>query len=347
MKKLMILTMVAVSGMLTLTGCGKKEEATAEILSMEQIYIQEGVPVKTKTVQEEIFSTMLKYSATLKARSEAMEYARVSDVVQEVNVKVGDYVQKDQVVLTFPKNNQTAQYYQVKANYDLAAQNRQRMEKLYNEGLISKQELDNVVANFEVAKANLDQTNDALQVKAPLSGYITQLNVKPTDNVTTGAPLFTVSNLDQIEAQIWASSKEIGQIKLGQRTTVNWNGRKYEGVISQVSQIMDTGKKAFEVKALFKNPTKGLTSGITADLTLETYRKDQALVIDRKNLINEAGKRFVYVVEQGKAVKREVEIAEGQGVRVEVLSGLKPGDVLIIEGQTMVVDNAKVKIVNS
>lgn len=347
MKKLMILTMVAVSGMLTLTGCGKKEEATAELLSMEQIYIQEGVPVKTRRVEGETFSTSFKYSGTLKARSEAVEYARVADVVQAVDVKVGDYVQKDQMVLTFPKNNQTAQYYQVKANYDLAAQNHQRMEKLYQEGLIAKQELDNVVANFEVAKANLDLTNDALQVKAPLSGYITQLNVKPTDNVTVGAPLFTVSNLDQIEAQIWASSKEIGQIKLGQQVTVDWNGQPYQGVVSQVGQIMDAGQKAFEVKALFNNPAKQLTSGITADLTVETYRKDQVVVIDRKNLVNEAGKRFVYVVDQGKAVKRQVEIAEGQGVRVEVLSGLKPDDVLIIEGQTMVADDVKVKIVNS
>jgi len=221
------------------------------------------------------------------------------------------------------------------------------MERMYQEGVISKQELDSARTNFEVAKANLNTTDDSIRVKAPLSGYITQLNVKPTDNVNSGAPLFTVSNLDQIEAQIWASSKEIGQIKLGQTVTAEWNGRTYQGVISQVSQIMDTGKKAFEVKALFKNPNKELTSGITADLTIETERKNQTVVIDRKNLINESGKYFVYVVEQGKAVKREVEIVEGQGVRVEVLSGLKPGDLLITEGQNMVADDIKVQIVNS
>ncbi|HOJ78866.1 MAG TPA: efflux RND transporter periplasmic adaptor subunit [Bacillota bacterium] len=346
MKKALLVLLIL--SLVPLSGCrlfGKKEETSFK--SMEQIYQEKGVPVKTEEVRAEDFAMVLKYSATLRARSEAVRYSRISDVVQNVYFKVGDYVRENQTVLTFPENNQTTQYHQVKAAYELAATTYKRMERMYQEGVISKQELDSARTNFEVAKANLNTTDDSIRVKAPLSGYITQLNVKPTDNVNSGAPLFTVSNLDQIEAQIWASSKEIGQIKLGQTVTAEWNGRTYQGVISQVSQIMDTGKKAFEVKALFKNPNKELTSGITADLTIETERKNQTVVIDRKNLINESGKYFVYVVEQGKAVKREVEIVEGQGVRVEVLSGLKPGDLLITEGQNMVADDIKVQIVNS
>lgn len=345
MKKMLLVALIL--SLVSLSGClfGQKQETSFK--SMEQIYQEKGVPVKIEEVQVDDFVTVLKYSATLRARSEAVRYSRISDVVQDVHFNVGDYVRENQTVVTFPENNQTTQYHQVKASYELAEATYRRMERLYQEGVISKQELDSARTNFEVAKANLNTTDDAIRVKAPLNGYITQLNVKPTDNVNAGAPLFTVSNLDQIEAQIWASSKEIGQIKLGQPVTLEWNGRTYRGVVSQVSQIMDSGRKAFEVKALFKNPSKELTSGITADLTIETNRKDRAVVIERKNIINEAGKSFVYVVEQGKAVKREVKIAEGQGVRVEVLSGLKPGDVLITEGQTMVADDVKVNIVNS
>ena len=345
MKKTFLVALIL--SLVSLSGClfGQKKETSFK--SMEQIYQEKGVPVKIEEVQVDNFVTVLKYSATLRARSEAVRYSRIADVVQDVRFKVGDYVRENEIVVTFPENNQTTQYYQVKASYQLAEATYRRMERLYQEGVISKQELDSARTNFEVAKANLNTTDDAIRVKAPLSGYITQLNVKPTDNVNQGAPLFTVSNLDQIEAQIWASSKEISQIKLGQPVTLEWNGRTYQGVVSQVSQIMDSNRKAFEVKALFKNPSKELTSGITADLTIETNRKDRAVVIERKNIINEAGKSFVYVVEQGKAVKREVKIAEGQGVRVEVLSGLKPGDVLITEGQTMVTDDVKVNIVNS
>jgi RND family efflux transporter MFP subunit len=184
-------------------------------------------------------------------------------------------------------------------------------------------------------------------VKAPLSGYITQLNVKPTDNVSPGFPLFTVSNLDLIEAQIWASSKEADQIKVGQKVTLEWDGKLIEGSVIQVNQIMDVTRKAFEVKALFKNPDKVLTSGITADISIRTYNNAQAVVVSRKNLIEEDGKRFVYVVSNGKAVKREIMTGKEQGALIEVKAGLKPGEFIITEGNKMVEDQIKVKIINS
>ena len=181
MMKKMIVGLMIIS-LIIFSGCGYKKKNVA-LQSMEQIHKATGVPVKTQVVKIRKFSTMLKYSATVQARSEAVKYSRVADVVQQVFFKVGDYVRKNQVVVTFPKNNQTTQYYQLKAAYDLAGQTYRRMANLYQEGVVSKQELDNTQTNFEVAKANLNTTEDSLKVKAPLSGYITQLNVKPTDNV--------------------------------------------------------------------------------------------------------------------------------------------------------------------
>lgn len=348
-KKMVALTVV---GVLIIAGLsvgfkhlgGKSETQTK---SMEQIYQESGIPVKVRQIVNEPFTSVLKYSAVLQARSEAVRYSRVSDVVQEVLFKVGDYVRENQTVIIFPKNNQSTQYYQLKAAYDLAEQTYNRMTKLYQQGVISKQELDNARTNYEIAKANLSITDDSLRVKAPLSGYITQLNVKPTDNVSVGEPLFTVSNLDQIEAQLWASSQEIEQIKLGQKVILNWNGTPIEGSVSQVSRIMDGTKKAFEVKAIFENKNMLLTSGITADLTVETYRNNQAVKVQRKDLVTENGKHFVYVVDNGIAVKREVTIGMEQGTFVEITSGLQPGELLITEGNKMVADNSKVKIVKS
>lgn len=345
MKKAFLIILILSS--VSLTGCifGGKQETTFK--SMEQLHRDNGIPVKIEEVRTGGFETGLNYSATLRARSEAVGYARIKDVVQDVNFKVGDYVRENQTVVTFPENNQTTQYYQLKANYELAKATYGRMERMYQEGVISKQELDSSRTNFEVTQANLNATDDALRVKAPLSGYITQLNVKPTDNVNPGTPLFTVSNLDLIEAEIWASSKEIDQIKVGQSVILDWAGKTVSGSIIQVSQIMDSSKKAFEVRALFENPAKILTSGVTADVAIQTYNNDHAVVVRRKNLVNEDGRRFVYVVNNGKAIKREISVGREQGVLIEVNSGLKPGEFIITEGNKMVADQTKVKIINS
>jgi membrane fusion protein (multidrug efflux system) len=329
-------------------GCKYFQKTTdAQFKSMEQIHQESGIPVKVFTVTTTSFSTVLKYSATLQACYEAVAYSRVSDVVQDVFFKVGDYVRKNQTVVTFPKNNQATQYYQLKAGYDFAASTYRRMTQLYNDGVISKQELDSARTNYEVAKANMNVSDDSLRVKAQLSGYITQLNVKPTDNVKKEAPLFTVSNLDRMEAQFWVSSQEIDQIKQGQKVILSWAGESYSGAVAQVSRIMDLGRKAFEVKARFENKDKKLTSGVTADIAVETYHNEQAVRVDRKNLVIEDGKSYVYIVQNGVAIKRVVQVGAELGNSVEVLSGLNPGDRLIVEGHSLVSDKVKVKIVKS
>jgi membrane fusion protein (multidrug efflux system) len=325
----------------------EKLPAQANSQSMEQIHQKSGIPVKVQEVTNTSFSTVLKYSAMVRACSEAVAYSRVSDVVQDVLFKVGDYVRKDQTVVTFPKNNQATQYYQLKASYDLAASTYRRMTQLFNDGVISKQEFDNARANYEVTKANIDVSDDSLRVKAELSGYITQLNVKPTDNVKREEPLFTVSNLDLIEAQIWASSQEVERLKLGQKVTIEWEGKQLEGSISQIGKIMDIEKRAFEVKALFKNTGRILTSGITVDVSIETYNNPQAIMVRRKDMITEGENRYVYVVSKGLAVKRMVKVGATRGNAVEIKSGLKPGELLVTEGSKMVNDQTKVKIVNS
>jgi membrane fusion protein (multidrug efflux system) len=327
-------------------GCkyfGKTTDAQPK--SMEQIQQETGVPVKVEKVAKSPFTTELKYSADLQARSEAVRYSRVSDVVRQVLFNVGDYVREGQTVVTFPHNNQTTQYYQLKAGFDLAEQTYRRMRNMYNEGVISKHELDIAKADYEVARANLNTTDDSLRAKAPLSGYITQMNVRPTDNVSSGDPLFTVSNLDWIEARIWVSSQEIKQIKPGQKIRLDWDGVRCEGRVSQVSRIMDNEKKAFAVKALFQNKEKILTSGVTAEVAIETYYNAQAVTVQRKNLVAEEGKQFVYVVDNGMAAKRAVGIGAEQGPVVEIISGLNPGEALIVEGNQMVADQTKVKIV--
>jgi RND family efflux transporter MFP subunit len=156
-----------------------------------------------------------------------------------------------------------------------------------------------------------------------------------------------VSNLDWVEARLWAASQEAGQIKCGQQVIFSWNGRRFAGSIAQVGRIMDLNRKAFEVKALFKNKEQILTSGITAEVAIETYTDEQAVMIHRQNLVSEGDRRFVYIVANGVAVKKEVKLGAGQGVLVEVKSGLEPGDRLIVEGNKMVEDQAKVEVEHS
>ena len=81
--------------------------------SMEQIYKEEGVPVKIAEIKPQHFEKMLTYHAVLTGIEESTVSAQITDRVERVLVNIGDYVKKDQVLITFPMDNPSAQYQQI------------------------------------------------------------------------------------------------------------------------------------------------------------------------------------------------------------------------------------------
>jgi RND family efflux transporter MFP subunit len=323
---------------LIFSACSK--ETAGNMKSMEQIHEEEGLPVVTREMKPSPFTTFLKYPASFMARSESTAKAGISEVVRTVHVRLGDAVGKDDVVISLSQDNPN--YQQAKANFANAEATYKRTQSLFSSNGVSQQNLDNAKTQYEVARANLKAMDDAVNIKAPISGIITRLDVRATENVQSGTVLFTVSNLDRIEARIWVSAKDIGLIKDGMPVMAEWLGQRVSGEVSQVNMIMDTEKKAFLVMAEFRNTGRLLTSGMNLDVTLETYRNDTALYVHRKELVSENGRPFVYVCENDTAVKRPVTIGKSQGLLLEITQGLNPGDLLISEGSQMVQEGSKV-----
>jgi RND family efflux transporter MFP subunit len=327
-----------VAALFTFAACSKKE--SGDMKSMEQIHEEDGFPVVTRTMAPSVFKTFLKYPATFIARSESTAKAKISEVVRTIHAKLGDTVAKDDVIVTFSQDN--ASYQQAKSNFANAEATYKRMQQLFASNGVSQQNLDNAKTQYEVARANFKLIDDNVNVKAPIGGIITRIDVRVTENVSDGTVLFTVSNLDTIEARIWVSAKDIGFIQTDVPVVTEWLGETISGKVTQVNMIMDTGKKAFLVLADFPNKKHLLTSGMTMDVSLQTYINEAALQVHRKELVTENNVTYVYLSVGDTAQKHEVLIGKQQGLLLEIIQGLKPGDVLISEGSQMVQDGNKV-----
>lgn len=110
---------------------------------------------------------------------------------------------------------------------------------------------------------------------------------------------------------------------------------------------MNAMRKAFRAVVEFDNPDNRLKAGTTVEINITTSIKPDAVVTERKNVLKEKGEHVVYVVKNGKAEKRIVTLGRQQGLDVEISKGLNPGDVLVVEGQMLLEDGGKVKIVES
>ncbi len=320
---------------------GQKSEAK----NLEQIYAEEGVPVKVQTIKPQPFKKSLYYNALIRGFRESSAYAALGDRVEKIYVKVGDYVKKDQVLLSFPTDNPAAQYYQAKVAFENAERTIARMEKLLKSGGISQQDYDNAKTQYEVAKANWDAVRQAVKVKAPISGYVTKINVRETDNVDIKAELFTITQTDRMKAEIWVAESEIDLVKPGQTAFARWNGHQVQGKVTQVNMAMDLKHRAFKAILEFENLDNVMPSGVTAEIEVVTINQPQAIVVDQTVFLNEMGHYYVFVNQNGNAKKQPVKVAAQSGTSVLVESGLKAGDQLITEGQFLVKDGSKIKII--
>jgi RND family efflux transporter MFP subunit len=336
---IVILCLIVVLGF---SSCTKEKK---EAKSMEQIYKEEGVPVRTKTVSLTEFKKVLSFNSVLTGIKESTAYASMGDKVEKILVKVGDFVKKDQVLVTFPTDSPSARYFQAKVAFENARTAFERIDNLYESGGISLQNRDNARARFEVAKADWDTVRRMVQVKAPISGCVTKVHVAETDNVDRDMPLVTISNTERMKASIWVSEDEIFDIEKDMPATAAWKGNQIRGNVVEVDSAMNVMKKAFRALVEFQNPDNRLKAGITVEISITTSSKPNALVVERKNILKEQEEYFVYIVKDGKAEKQRVVPGKQQVLDVEILAGLNPGDELVVEGQMLLENGSKVKVV--
>ena len=317
----------------------------SEAKNIEQIYKEQGVPVRIEKIQLSEFKTELSYNSVLTGIEESSAHAMVKDKVEKICVTVGDYVKKDAVLLSFPTDNPAANYFQAKVAFENFRTTYDRMSNLYKSGGISLQDLDNAKAGFEVAKANWNAVGQAVKVKAPISGYVTKVNVRESDNVDHGDPLFTISKINKMKAKFWVAETEINDISVGLAASTTRNNQVIEGRVVQVDMAMDQDVQAFQAIVEFDNPNKILKCGTTVEIKIQTYSNAKTIIVERKNILSHEGKAFVYIVKNGRAIRKIVTSGKQQGLDIEITQGLIPGDELIVEGQMLLKEGCKVRVI--
>jgi membrane fusion protein (multidrug efflux system) len=340
--KRILLTILSLFVLICFTSCFKKQEATKNI---EQLQKENGIPVRISQIVQKPYVQVLTYNAPLSGIEESTAKSMVGDVILNVNGKVGDYVKKDQIIISFSQDTPSAQYEQANSAYLNAQQTYNRMQRLFNQGAISQQEMDNVTTAYNVTKANLNSSSQMINVKAPISGYITAMKVSQGDNVSPGTELFTISNTSKYKAVIWVPDSEIQYVKKGQKVSAQWGSQTLSGATSTIALAMDQDKKAFRTEIIFNTHPKQIISGITFEIKLEVARINSAIVIERKSITEENNKMYVWLEVDNKAVKTEIKTQHNNGIEFEVISGLKPGDELITEGISLLTDNCLVQII--
>jgi multidrug efflux pump subunit AcrA (membrane-fusion protein) len=244
------------------------------------------------------------------------------------------------------------QYEQSRAELEAT---RQELAKAKTGG--REEEIRAAEANIRSIRSNLAQARAALEdtvMKIPFNGVISQKHTSNFQQVSAGMPIYSLVDISRIEIQISVPERLISSINAGRRvsmTFLNFPDKKITGVISKVGVTADRQTLTYPVFVEVVNPEREILPGMTANVFLHSSNTNTGFPIIPIHAILEdkvTGVHFVWIVDETKqrTIRREISLGRILNEAIEVLDGLREGDLVITGGMSKIRSNMKIRILH-
>lgn len=352
-----------------LAGCtGKVKSGNVEVPRPEI------TGVKTAKVQMLSTGDYYETAGIIKGKNTSMIASKVMGTVTSVKVKEGDRVEAGELLLTIDSQEVLARVEGAQAGYreavkgvEQARQNRllmdntyERYRRLFQQGAISQQDMDRVenqkrVANLELermeagrsrAQAGLSEAQIIYaftQITSPVRGIVTGKKVDEGSMAVPGVTLLVVEDTSSYQMEADVDERLNGKLSLGMKVegTVDSAGRRVQGIITEIAPAIDPSSRKFHIKMSLEG--EGLTSGQYVRVQFPGDRREM-LIVPQGAIIEKGQLTGLYTVDaSGVVAYRVVRLGKNYEQGVEVLSGLNPGDTILVEGVNRAVDGGLLK----
>jgi len=362
-RKLVVVTLAA-AALVAVVACKKPAATTAE-----QAETYGAAPVKVYKVERARITEKITYTGTLEALTKINITPEVGGKISRIYAEAGDRVAKGQLLAELETDSIRLQLKQAEAGVAVAEashadalRNRERMDRLIKENAVSEQQREKIQLAYDAAAAQLEQARAGLNLakhaldvslmKAPFSGVIASKNAEVGDVINPmmggfgggAGGVLTLMDYSKIKLVVAISSEDIGRIRKGQEAILRvaaFPGRDFRGSVRVVNLTADPLSKKFGVEAVFDNSDAALRPGTFGDLVFEVRSHENALVVPQQAILENA---YVFAVEGGKAVRKNVELGIQNTTMVEILAGLAEGDAVIVEGNYGLEEGSAVQV---
>lgn len=298
------------------------------------------MPVETVTLKPQPLAAGLQTVGSLRADESVVIRPEVAGRIERIHFTEGGRVAAGQPLFTLDGSTAQASLNEATANLENSRRAAARAGELSKEKLIAQSDYDQARASLGVDQARVSSARTTLSkmtLTAPFSGQVGLRNVSVGAYVSVGEELVTLVRLDPIEVDFSIPESALGQLRNGQslKLTVDaFPADTFDGKVVAIDPVVDLNSRSAKVRAQVPNPDGRLRPGQFAKLQLDTGTGTaDALLVPEQALMQEGDTRFVYTVADGKAKKVVVKTAARVPGMVQVVEGLKAGDVVITAGQ--------------
>jgi RND family efflux transporter MFP subunit len=308
------------------------------------------IPVKVMDIVLGEVEERVAYTGTVNAWHEANVSSETAGRVTQVNVKVGDYVDKGEVIARVDDEIKKLSTEQAFANYQKARLDSSRSEELFQKNSISKFELEGAQLNSKFAYINWRMTKRQLDdsyIKAPISGRIAFKFVDVGGMLSPGMPIVTIVYIAKVKITVGVAETDILKIAVGQKVKVTNEtySETFSGEVYSVGAKADQMTRSFPVEVAVQNLGERLKPGMSSKVDILAKIHKNKMLVPASSVLERMGDKIVFVVSGDSAQRKFVSVGGQVNNKIVIEDGLKSGEKVVYVGQENLSDGAKVKIV--
>ncbi len=336
-----------------MTGCGGKSAESGSETQETSV----NVTVQTTPVRKGLIRQIIQANGVLNAlpNQDVKISALVPGRVNELLAMEGDAVENGQVIATLDSSTLEDQVKEAQAALESARANEVRTEKLFERGIAAGREKEDAHHELVAAQSAYDTVQTQLSrahVRSPISGTVVKrfVNVGEQVDGTSNEPIMEVANDNPIELTASLQTSFLSLVKVGLEAEVRtdaFSNVVFQGKIVAILPIVDPATNAVAVRIRIANGSHQLRSGMFASAGIITSVRNDAISVPTSSLVMTNEEPKVFVVRPDSTVQeRRVKTGWRDGENMEILEGVKPGEMVVTIGSYGLADRMKVTVMN-
>lgn len=352
MKKAIIPTVIvlALIGAMGWTLAGNKKEIDSR---KEVKAVNQEIAVTVSATEMKETGSLLELTGTAQANREVTVASESSGKIVQINFKLGDYVAQGTILAKSDDTYKRLALENAQLNFDKYKEDYERYQVLRKGDAVSETQLRDMKLGYENAAIQLENAKkqwEDTQIRAPFSGYITSQNTELGAYVNAGTSIADMADIAQLKISLPVSESNVYKLHQGQEVSVNSNvypDMTYKGKISHISP-KGSDAHIYPVEIIISNNTRySIKAGTYVNVSVDLGKTDPALMIPRDAIVSSVKDPSVYLIKDQTAHLVKINTGRDYQSYLEVLSGLKEGDMVVTNGQINLMDGAKVSIIKN
>jgi membrane fusion protein (multidrug efflux system) len=314
---------------------------------------EQAAAVKTVTVKPASIRDIVTLPGRVKAESVTTLAAEKNGRVVNLLVDRGDSVKEGQLLMQIDDRHWKILDAQAKVELANAERDLKRWEKLKQEGAIPESEYDAIKRRFDLAKIARDEAEVHLaqcQVKSATDGVVDARYVDLGDYVVEGKPVMKIVNTSGLNVWLNIPERDVVAVSKGTKLIMRCSALAGAVVTGRVDFVAEAGTpelNSFKTEAEILQPPHGLKPGMLVDVEVSRGDLEDAIVVPAASVLPKRGEHVVFVVDDGRAILRVVQMGAFVGSDVILLSGLDAGEQLVVEGHRTLQDGVPVEMISA